>query len=165
MACPRWTKCVWQGLNRRVFSKNSGHVLTTPKLVPSSFSNSFKLRMVAGFVCLMATLAIRGLWLDGKGFKIDMEEENVVLGWLARGRHALGQSLMKGIKWDAILTFLLNNSLHRFNQGRWVHFLSNIEKKDVEAAVGRGDDAKLKETCNGVVWSMCDQGLTKNDLN
>ncbi|KAL4561823.1 hypothetical protein LXL04_033999 [Taraxacum kok-saghyz] len=66
VACPRWTKCVWQGLNRRVFSKNSGYILTTPKLVPSSFSHSFKLRMLAGFVCLMAFLAIRGLWLDGK---------------------------------------------------------------------------------------------------
>jgi len=127
--------------------------------------------MVAGFVCLMATLAIRGLWLDGKGFKIDMEEENVVLSWLARGRHALGQSLMKGIKWDAILTFLLNNSLHRSNQGRWVQNLPKIvnhdvrSQSDVKAVVGRGDNAKLKETCNGVVWSMCDQGLTKNDLN
>ncbi|KAL4579679.1 hypothetical protein LXL04_015835 [Taraxacum kok-saghyz] len=164
LAAPKWwTKCVWQGLNRRVFSKNSGYVLTTPKLVPSSFSHSFKLRMVAGFLCLLATLTIRGLWLDGKGFKIDMEDENVVLGWLARGRHALGQSLMKGIKWDAILTFLLNNSLHKFNQGRWVHFLSNIEKKEMGAVIKGRVDLKLKGESKGAVWVTKTQGPIKND--
>ncbi|KAL4564705.1 hypothetical protein LXL04_028773 [Taraxacum kok-saghyz] len=146
-------------------SINSGlsYVLTTPKLVPSSFSHSFKLRMVAGFVCLMATLTICGLWLDGKGFKIDIEEENVVLGWLARGRHALGQSLMKGIKWDAILTFLLNNSLHRFKQGRWVHFLFNIEKKEMGAVIKGRVDLKLKGESKGAVWVTKTQGPIKND--
>ncbi|KAL4583342.1 hypothetical protein LXL04_007912 [Taraxacum kok-saghyz] len=163
VACPRWTKCVWQGLNRRVFSKNSGYILTTPKLVPSSFSHCFKLRMLAGFVCLMAILAIRGLWLDGKGFKIDMEEENVVLDWLARGRHALGQSLMKGIKWDAILTFLLNNSLHRFNQGRWVHFVFNIEKKRWGLLLKDVLISSLKGRARGMFGVTKTQGLIKKD--
>ncbi|KAL4564710.1 hypothetical protein LXL04_028778 [Taraxacum kok-saghyz] len=148
-----------------------GPTLVTPKVVFPAFSKPFAFDWSRESDCLVARVANSGFGMKERDSKLGLVETRVAWNYLGKGKLALENNLVQGIQCDAILTLLLTNYLNRSMQGGGAQNRPKIgnhevgAQSDVGAAVGRGDDAKLKETCNGVVWGMCDQGLSKNDLN
>ena len=148
-----------------------GPTLVTPKVVFPAFSKRFAFDWSRESDCLAARVANSGFGMKERDSKLGLAETGVPWNCLGIGKLALENSLVQGIQCDAILTLLLANYLNRSMQGGGAQNrvkIGNHEvgaQSDVGAAVGRGDDAKLMETCNGVVWSMCDPGLSQNDLN
>ncbi|KAL4573726.1 hypothetical protein LXL04_020542 [Taraxacum kok-saghyz] len=126
-------------------------------MVFPNFSKPFTFDWSVESDCLAARVANRGFGMKERGSKVGLAETRMAWNCLEKEELALENMHIDGIQCDAILTLLLINYLNRLMQGGGVQNLSKVVNQDVgaqcdvEAVVGRGDDAKLKETCNGFV--------------
>ena len=171
VGCPRSSKISWKGLFKKEGNMAVDPTLVTPKVVFPTFSKPFTFGWSVESDCLAARVANRGFGMKERGSKVGLAETGKTWNCLGKGELAMENNLVQGIQCDAILTLLFINYLNRLMQRGGVQNLPKIvnhdvgAQSDVKAVVGRGDSTRLKETCNGVVWSMGDQGLSKNDLN